>query len=87
MKIFKVIFGKREKWTELETLYTRERAEYISAVLRENRIPCKVRAALLPVPVNTAAPLGTAARSLWYLSVHPEDVSRMYHILRRERER
>lgn len=79
---WKDIFRKKKSWTELETLYTSARLECICALLAENGIPYKVRAALLPVPLNAAAPLGTAAQSLWYLSVHPDDVGRVHHCLR-----
>lgn len=82
MKRFRMIFGKKKEWTELETIYTSERMEYIRAVLAENKIPYKVRAALLPVPIHTAAPLGTAGQSLWYLSVRPEDVGKVHQLIR-----
>ena len=85
MSILKRIFGKKEKWTELETLYTLERLEYIRTALAENEIPYKVRAALLPISNSIAAPLGTATQSLWYLSVHPDDVGKGRHYLRQER--
>lgn len=85
MSILKRIFSKKETWTELETLYTLERLEYIRTVLTEAGIPYKVRAALLPIASSTAAPLGTAAQSLWYLSVHPDDVGKVHQYLRQER--
>lgn len=51
----------------------------------ENHIPYKVRAVLLPVPLNTPMPSCAASRSLWYVSVHPEDVHRVEYYLRTER--
>lgn len=87
MNILRTIFRKREKWTKLETLYTSGQLEAVGMVLAENGIPYKARAALLPTPISVVAPLGTASRSLWYLSVHPEDVSRVYHCLDRESDR
>lgn len=57
MSILKRIFGKKETWTELETLYTLERLEYIRTVLTEAGITYKVRAALLPIASSTVAPL------------------------------
>ena len=85
MNIFKMIFKPKEKWTELETLYTLDRLEYIRTVLTEAGIPYKVRAALLPIASSTVAPLGTATQSLWYLSVHPDDVGKVHQYLRQER--
>lgn len=85
MNQLKEIFRKKNVWVELETFYTSERMERIGTVLAENDIPYKVRAALLPVPLNAVTPLGTAAQSLWYLSVRPEDASRVHHLLRQER--
>lgn len=85
MDCLKEIFRKKNVWVELETFYTSERMERIGAMLAENDIPYKVRAALLPVPLNAATPLGTAAQSLWYLSVRPEDASRVHQLLRQER--
>lgn len=85
MNIFEMIFGPKEPWTELETLYSTERMECIRSYLNDHGIPYKVRAALLPVPLNAAAPLGTMSQSMWYLSVHPDDVSKVHHYLRKER--
>lgn len=85
MNIFKMIFKPREKWTELATLYTSERMERIRSYLNDHGIPYKVRAALLPVPLNTVAPLGTMVQSMWYLSVHPDDVGKVHQYLRQER--
>lgn len=87
MQLFRTIFRKQETWTELETLYTAEKTERICLLLADNDIPYKVRAALLPVPINAVSPLGTAAQSLWYLSVHPADMNRTQHLLRQERLR
>lgn len=80
-----MIFNRKEPWTELETLYTAERMERIRSYLNDHGIPYKVRAALLPVPLNAAAPLGTMTRSMWYLSVHPDDVGKIHQYLRQER--
>ena len=85
MNIFKMIFGPKETWTELKTLYSAERMESICNYLNDQGVPYKVRAALLPVPLNAAAPLGTMAQSMWYLSVHPDDVGKVHHYLRQER--
>lgn len=85
MSIFAMIFNRKEPWTELETLYSAERIESVRSYLNDHGIPYKVRAALLPVPLNTAAPLGTMAQSMWYLSVHPDDVGKVHHYLRQER--
>ena len=84
MNIFKFIFRQKEKWTELDTLYSAERMERICSCLTDHNIPYKFRAALLPVPLNTAAPLGTMAQSVWYLSAHPADVGKVHHYLRQE---
>ena len=78
----KRFFVKREKWIEFDTLYSVERLEQLRLFMTENHIPHKVRAALLPVPLNTPMPSGVAARSLWYVAVHPEDVHRVQHYLR-----
>lgn len=80
-----MIFNRKEPWTERETLYTAERMERIRNYLNDHGIPYKVRAALLPVPLNAAAPLGTMAQSMWYLSLHPDDVGKIHQYLRQER--
>ena len=85
MNIFKMIFGKKEKWTELNTLYSSERMENICIYLAEQNVPYKIRAALLPIPLNTAAPLGATTQSMWYLSVHPDDVGKVHQVLRQEK--
>lgn len=46
----------------------------------------KVRAALLPVPLNTPMPTGAMTRSLWYVAVRSGDVHRVQHYLRTERD-
>lgn len=81
MRIWKKIFGKREKWTELNTLYSAGRMESICSYLADHGIPYKVRAALLPVVTS----IGTMGQSVWYLSVHPDDVGKVYHYLRQEK--
>ncbi len=84
MNFLKALFPKREKWVEFDTLYSVERLEQLRFFMAENHIPHKVRAALLPVPLNTPLP-SCAARSLWYISVHPEDVHRVQYYLHTER--
>ena len=54
--------------------------------MAENKIPYKVRAALLPVSLNTPMPTGAMAQSLWYVAVRSEDVHRVQHYLRTERD-
>ena len=85
MNIFKMIFGPKEKWTELDILYSAQRMESICSCLTDHGIPYKVRAALLPFPLNVPAPLGTMAQSMWYLSVHPDDVGKVHQVLRQEK--
>ena len=46
----------------------------------------KVRAALLPVPLNTPMPTGAMTQSLWYVAVRSGDVHRVQHYLRTERD-
>lgn len=57
--------------------------------MAENNIPYKVRAALLPVPLNTPMntpmPTGAMSQSLWYIAVRSGDVHRVQHYLRTER--
>ena len=48
--------------------------------------PYKVRAALLPVPLNTPMPTGAVTRSLWYVAVRSGDVHRVQQYLRTERD-
>lgn len=84
MNIFKRIFRQNEMWTEMETLYTAERMESICSYLTDHSIPYKVRTALLPIPPTTVAPIGTMTQSMWYLSVHPDDVGKVQHYLRQE---
>ena len=85
MNFLKSIFGKKEPWVEFETLYSTQRLERLRFFMAESHIPYKVRAALLPVPLNTPMPSCAASRSLWYVSVHPEDVHRVEYYLRTER--
>ena len=47
--------------------------------MAENNIPYKVRAALLPVPLNTPMPTGAMSQSLWYIAVRSGDVHRAQH--------
>ena len=86
MNFLKVLFPPREKWIELDTLYSLERLEQLRFFLAENHIPYKVRAALLPAPLNAPMPSGAAMRSLWYVAVHPADVHRVQCYLRTERD-
>ena len=84
-ELFESSFQKREKWIEFDTLYSIERLEQLRFFMVENHIPYKVRAVLLPVPLNAPMPSCAASRSLWYVSVHPEDVHRVEYYLRTER--
>lgn len=56
MNFLKALFQKREKWIEFDTLYSIERLEQLRFFMVENHIPYKVRAALLPVPLNAPMP-------------------------------
>ena len=85
MNFLKSILGRKEQWVEFDTLYSTQRLERLRTFMAENNIPYKVRAALLPVPLNTPMPSCAASRSLWYVSVHPEDVHRVEYYLRTER--
>ena len=85
MNFLKSLFQKRKRWIEFETLYSIERLEQLRFFMVENRIPYKVRAALLLLPLNTPMPSCAASRSLWYVSVHPEDVHQVEYYLRTER--
>ena len=85
MNFLKSIFGKKEPWVEFETLYSTQRLERLRTFMAENNIPYKVRAALLPVPLNTPMPSCAASHTLWYVSVHPADVHRVEYYLRTER--
>lgn len=83
MNFLKSIFGKKEPWVEFETLYSTQR---LRTFMAENNIPYKVRAALLPVPLNTPMPTGAVTQSLWYVAVRSGDVHRVRHYLRTERD-
>ena len=85
MNFLKSIFWKKEQWVEFDTLYSTQRLERLRTFMAENNIPYKVRAALLPVPLNTPMPSCAASQSLWYVSVHPEDVHQVEYYLRTER--
>ena len=85
MNFLKSIFGRKEQWVEFDTLYSTQRLERLRIFMAENKIPYKVRAALLPVPLNTPMPSCVTSRSLWYVSVHPEDVHQVEYYLRTER--
>ena len=54
MNFLKSIFGKKEPWVEFDTLYSTQRLEQLHFFMVENHIPYKVRAALLPVPLNSS---------------------------------
>ena len=82
MNFLKSIFGSKKQWVEFDTLYSTQR---LRTFMVENNIPYKVRAALLPVPLNTPMPSCAASHTLWYVSVHPEDVHRVEYYLRTER--
>ena len=79
MNLLKSLFQKRKRWIEFDTLYSIERLERLRFFMAENHIPYKVRAALLPVPSCAAS------RSLWYVSVHPEDVHQVEYYLHTEK--
>ena len=76
----------KEPWIEFETLYSTPRLERLRIFMAENRIPYKVRAALLPVSLNTPMPTGAMAQSLRYVAVRSGDVHRVQHYLRTERD-
>lgn len=84
-ELFEISFSEKKKVDRFDTLYSIERLEQLRFFMVENHIPYKVRAALLPVPLNTPMPSCAASRSLWYISVHPEDVHRVEYYLRTER--
>ena len=85
MSLLKSLFQKRKRWIEFDTLYSIERLERLRFFMVEDHIPYKVRAALLPVPLNMPMPSCVASRSLWYVSVHPEDVHRVEYYLHTEK--
>ena len=80
MLIFELFTKSRTRWVEFETVYTLDRMDLICLCLTEEQIPHKVRAALLPAGIGSVFPAST--RSLWYLSVHEEDVSRAQRCVR-----
>ena len=86
MNFLKSILERKEQWVEFDTLYSTPRLERLRTFMAENKIPFKVRAALLPVPLNTPMPTGAMIRSLWYISVRSGDVHRVQHYLRTERD-
>lgn len=84
MNFLRLIFGRKEPWVEFETLYSTPRLERLRIFMAENKIPYKVRAALLLVPLNT--PMPTGAVTQWYIAVRSGDVHRVQHYLRTERD-
>ena len=54
MNFLKSILGRKEQWVEFDTLFSTQRLERLRIFMTENNIPYKVRAALLPVPLNPA---------------------------------
>lgn len=80
MLIFERFTRNRTRWVEFEIVYTLDCMDSICLHLTEKQIPHKVRAALLPVGTGSVFPAST--RSLWYLSVHEEDVSRAQRCVR-----
>ncbi len=82
MNLFAHIFDPRPRWVQLETLYSAQRLDTVRLFLTENRIPHRVRAAMLPAGLAAAGP----TRSLWYLSVREQDLPRVQHYLRTERD-
>ena len=86
MNFLKSILGRKEQWGEFDTLFSIQRLERLRIFMAENNIPYKVRAALLPVPLNTPMPTGAMSQSLWYIAVRSGDVHRVQHYLRTERD-
>lgn len=86
MNFLRLIFGGKEQWIEFETLYSTPQLERLRIFMAENKIPYKVRAALLLVPLNTPMPTGAMSQSLWYIAVRSGDVHRVQHYLRTERD-
>ena len=80
MLIFERFTRTRTRWVEFEIVYTLDCIDSICLCLTEEQIPHKVRAALLPAGTGSVFPAST--RSLWYLSVHEEDVSRAQRCVR-----
>lgn len=86
MDFLRLIFGEKEQWIEFETLYSTPRLKRLRIFMAENKIPYKVRAALLLVPLNTPMPTGAVTQSLWYIAVRSGNVHRVQHYLRTERD-
>ena len=86
MNFLKSILGRKEQWGEFDTLFSTQRLERLRIFMAENNISYKVRAALLPVPLNTPMPTGAMSQSLWYIAVRSGDVHRVQHYLRTERD-
>ena len=86
MNFLKSILERKEQWVEFDTLYSTQRLELLRTFMAENNIPYKVRAALLPVPLNIPMPTGAMTQSLWYIAVRSGDVQRVQHYLRTERD-
>ena len=86
MNFLKSILERKEQWVEFDTLYSIQRLELLRTFMAENNIPYKVRAALLPVPLNTPMPTGAMTQSLWYIAVCSGAVQRVQHYLRTERD-
>ena len=63
MNFLRLIFGGKEQWIEFETLYSTPQLERLRIFMAENKIPYKVRAALLLVPLNTPMPTGAVTQS------------------------
>lgn len=85
MNFLKSILGRKEQGGEFDTLFSTQRLERLRIFMAENNIPYKVRATLLPVPLNTPMPTGAMSQSLWYIAVRSGDVHRVHHYLRTER--
>ena len=62
MNFLKSILGRKEQWGEFDTLFSTQRLERLRIFMAENNIPYKVRAALLPVPLNTPMPTGAMSQ-------------------------
>lgn len=86
MNFLKSILERKEQWVEFDTLYSIQRLELLRTFMAENNIPYKVRAVLLPVPLNIPMPTGAMTQSLWYIAVRSGDVQRVQHDLRTERD-
>lgn len=86
MNFLKSILERKEQWVEFDMLYSTQRLELLRTFMAENNIPYKVRAALLPVPLDTPMPTGAMTQSLWYIAVRSGNVQRVQHYLRTERD-